>query len=222
MKSTFLILCACLCLTSAAQAGTVWSNGDVLAGGNSCDTQVNNVCASTSWTVADNFQVLGPTTISAFTYNDVPISGTYTGTLWGIWNGDPFAGGFVVASGAATGTATAAAAGTEQVTVDGLSVHLDAGTYWLAIQTQLNDLVWARANAGGGGLTGYEQWDGGPSSGGSAFRFNLAGDTAFTLQGTNAPEPKGELLMGLGLIGLSLLFRLLAGRRNSVDRVSRF
>jgi hypothetical protein len=196
-----------LAASLTANGAIVWDNGN--ADGNTfrCDTSsAATVCGGDGWTVADDFTLSAATIITGFTYNDFVSSGSeldYLGTNWAIFDGDPFLVAPIF-TGSTGGVLSAGDAGSILVTVTGLSINLNAGTYWLAIQTQLdNDGLWTRASAPGAGLPGFKQYSGDGN-------FNdVSGDTAFTLTDgvTTTPEPAMSMLMGVGLVGLGLMKR---------------
>src|SRR5437762_1117403 len=94
---------------------------------NRCDTNniITSGCGTTGWTVGDDFTLGSGGTVTGFSYNDfiagLGLVSDYTGTVWNIWNGDPFTTGAVVASGSTVGVVSAGVAGTELVVVTGLN-----------------------------------------------------------------------------------------------------
>lgn len=192
----------CFALLNSASASVLFDNGGVAGPTGRCDTQ-NTACGGTGWMVADDFILAANSTITGFTYNDYIDSeprSAYTGTVWNVWNGNPFFGGTIVASGLSMGLITDGAAGSRLVTVNGLNVDLSMGTYWLGIQTQqARHGVWDRGHTDGAAGNAI-QWDGPTDHSASDADNGLNRETPFTVLGTTAtPEPSTLLLMAAGI-----------------------
>ena len=99
-----------LLAANGLQAANLWSNGAIntsFSNANVCDSGPNSCgnAGGAQWTIFDNFNVPAsskPWNVSGFDFTDFLINtptSDYKSTNWSIWNGDPFSGGKLVASG---------------------------------------------------------------------------------------------------------------------------
>jgi hypothetical protein len=207
--------------------GALWTNGTVSTtpSGTICEGACGSISGTPVFTIFDNFTVTGAGwTVNGFDYSDFFVNTPttqYQSTNWSIWLGDPLSGGTLVASGnniATLGTPDCTVGVNTclvQLTVNNLSVHLNAGTYFLGTGSlETGGSTTYRAYASGNGLPGFQQSNGSTSGVpgshwtlGSVNSFISGSDSAFDILGNPIPEPGTFALMGLAITGLWLTQR---------------
>ena len=197
---------------AGAGAATLWNNGAPQADAGYCSASGQS-CASTGWTVYDDFQLTEASTLTGLTYasnfyiwDSTPAA--YESTNWSIWSADPrtnFAAG-PLASGTSVGANVTAASGFTTTTLSDLKVALAAGTYWLGLQ---NNTMGSSISSYVASATPRLSQASLGADAGVYFAPDLP-DAAFTLQGyagvSAVPEPAAWAMMitGFGLAGAAL------------------
>lgn len=179
---------------SLAHAGVI-SNGAPTSKHAYCISGPSSCGGSRTWTVYDQFTTNSAVTVTGFANWNYMNSGVYSMTNWSIWSSTPMATSSTpLASGSSI--ATFSPYDHTLASIDGLSVNLAAGTYWLGISHQLV----------GNGIWEYRVSDNGQSNAlqhdGVSNAFYDLPDMAFTVT-TAVPEPEtyGMLLAGLAFVG---------------------
>lgn len=224
----------CLLVMSGAglNAGTLWNNGVVST--NTIPTPFSDSLDNGvgPFTMFDNFTV-SPIgwVVQGFDITDFFVSTPttdYKSTTWSIWSGDPLTStGKLIATGTAllgvtasltniTGSCGVGFTCVEMITVTGLSVNLNTGTYYLGTTNNVASTsdetfrAYAAGHSGNPG-DGWEQSNGtitGSSwTNGNTQTVMATGDTAFDINGVFAPEPSTLILMSLALVGLGYKLR---------------
>lgn len=145
MVKKLVFLIASCCVLASAQAAVLFTNGAITASGDNCDQGPTGCGASNGigFTYADNFSLTANSLVTGFAYTDFFFQGStsdYLSTQWSIWSGNPAQpGATALFSGSAIANVSAngAFAGSFEFTVDGLSLQLDDGVYWLGIKNQV-------------------------------------------------------------------------------------
>ncbi len=204
MKKPIFLAAILLLASTAALADTTFYN-QTWDGGNTnrCDTNTPT-CASTGWTVYDNFTVpTGVKNISDFTYTDFIFSGSwsdYVSTNWTVFGpnaSNPF--GTPTYSGTSVASLTDLGGGNMMLTITGLNLAITPGNWIVGFQnnmTNSSDITGRGTSGTGDGV--YWQQDNA-----AAFQFTLGGNTAFSVStsSTVSPEPSTLLMLGTGLLG---------------------
>jgi hypothetical protein len=158
--------------------------------------------------VSDSFVVAGTTTIAGFDFGVWKSGDTLSSVQWSITSGEN--SGTVFGSGTASGanlsdwfiSTNQFGYDIDKISVTGLSVGVNAGTYWLNLQNAAvpsGDPVFWDENSGQG-CSG----NGCPSSASESSVGTIASE-AFTIHGGSLglPEPSSILLFGSGILGLA-------------------
>lgn len=192
----FIVAIAIVASASLAQAGVVFDNGGPAGDSFRCISGPDACGGSGTWTIYDQFTLNAATTVSGFAnWNYEYYGGAYASTNWSIWTSTPTNGGSALYSGSSTATISSDQ-GSTLASVNGLSISLAAGTYWLGINHTVNDGIWTYAF----------------SSNGISDAIQLDGDTvtnpdhrdmAFTISAVPEPETYAMLLAGLGILGFA-------------------
>jgi len=185
-------------LASASQAAVAFDNGPIGVSAGWCDSGVGQ-CGGGSWTIADNFSLSTKSVVTGLdTWNGYGNIGDYVSTNWSIWASQPTGLTAPIASGNAVGTVSMDS-GFMLAAVSGLSVTLDAGSYWIGFSHQ---------------LTGATPWTYVTSLSGQNDVIQLNGnyintsnqtDAAFRIHATAVPEPSSLALImgGLAVVGVA-------------------
>lgn len=177
-----------------AYAGVVYDNGSPTGPTSQCISGPSVCQGSGTWSIYDQFTLASANTVSGFAvWNYASPSGNYAGTNWSIWTSAPTNGGVALYSGSSIATLSTDQA-YQVTTVDGLSINLAAGTYWLGINHTVYNSVWAYAYSSAATADAI-QMDG------DTFRFPNQLGLAFTISAVPEPETYAMLLAGLALVG---------------------
>lgn len=184
---------------SLAQAGVVFNNGAPAGDSHVCISRYIDCNRAGAWTVYDQFSLTTDATVTGFANWNLQagIQGTwYYGTNWSIWSASPANSGVILYSGKSVGTVSDDGR-YKFVSVDGLSLDLAAGTYWLGINHDASSQVgWTYAYS-------TSQPDNAVVSNGSDTFINRRA-LAFTISAVPEPETYAMLLAGLGLVGFAV------------------
>jgi|SRR5208283_2780340 len=201
----------CLTLMLPASAQVLYDDGPI-------NGNVDAWTINFGFVVSDTFTLLNNSTVSGFNFGAWEFPGdTLTSVGWSITSQPD--GGTLYGSGTASGSNL-----TDQfisinqfgfdidlITVSGLNVNLNAGTYWLNLQNAMvpsGDPVYWDENSGIG-CKGDNGMGGGCPSG-AAFGFEPIPPEAFDITGTSGgttPEPSSIVLFASGVLGVAGLKR---------------
>lgn len=192
----FLAVMAMATMSGLAHAGVVFDNGAPAGNSYHCISGPNVCQGSGTWTVYDQFSFDSAVTVTGFAnWNLGQVDQFYTATNWSIWTSTPTNGGTPLYSGSSKPTISLDR-GYLLATVDGLSIDLAAGNYWLGITHILTwHNVWTYAVSANGQADSL-------ALDGSTYAFDNNPDMAFVITGV-VPEPEtyAMMLAGLGLVG---------------------
>jgi len=195
IKKFFAVIAVTL-IGGLAQAGVVFDNGAPADNSYHCISGPNVCMGSGTWTVYDQFSLDSPTTVGGFAnWNLGQVEQFYSATNWSIWTSTPTNGGTPLYAGSSKATLSFDR-GYVLATVDGLSLDLAAGSYWLGITHVLSwHSVWTYAVSGNGQADALALDE-------STYAFDSLPDMAFVVTGV-VPEPQtyAMMLAGLGLAG---------------------
>ncbi len=201
----------CLTLMLPASAQVLYDDGPI-------NGNVDAWTINFGFVVSDTFTLLNNSTVSGFNFGAWEFPGdALTSVGWSITSQPD--GGTLYGSGTASGSNL-----TDQfisinqfgfdidlITVSGLNVNLNAGTYWLNLQNAMvpsGDPVYWDENSGIG-CKGDNGMGGGCPSG-AAFGFEPIPPEAFDITGTSGgttPEPSSIVLFASGVLGVAGLKR---------------
>jgi len=201
----------CLTLMLPASAQVLYDDGPI-------NGNVDAWTINFGFVASDTFTLLNNSTVSGFNFGAWEFPGdTLTSVGWSITSQPD--GGTLYGSGTASGSNL-----TDQfisinqfgfdidlITVSGLNVNLNAGTYWLNLQNAMvpsGDPVYWDENSGIG-CKGDNGMGGGCPSG-AAFGFEPIPPEAFDITGTSGgatPEPSSIVLFASGVLGVAGLKR---------------
>lgn len=191
-----------LALSGLASAAVIYDNGVATGDSNRC-AETSGACSGT-WTIFDDFTLSADSEITSISW----IANLYGGesdynssNIW-VYDNDPvFNSGTLLFSYSSAGVVTSNALGFDffDITLNGLSEVLSAGSYWLGIQhdTTANFATVAQT----GFIDNATQWQ----NGGAGARFDAQPEFAFIIEGNavEVSEPSILALFGLGLLLLT-------------------
>jgi len=189
-------------LSLSAQAGVVYSNGPANGDSNRC-AEDSGACHG-SWVVFDDFTLTSATSINSIRWTTILYRGLsdYLGSRAWIYTADPvFGGGSLLKTidlQLNAVTANGVRSDAYDIVISGLDIQLGAGTYWLGMQQDTNASYGTVACSSCGTGNGT-QW----SNDGTGFRNPTNHEFAFSIEGSDVPEPAPLALFGLAALGLA-------------------
>lgn len=206
LRILFFAALSSLMLSGAATAAVLFDNGTA-TGNQTNPSQTGGVYTGFSYYVADDFTLVSNSTINSVHWTLKVFGGA--GSLpnlngaraWILSAPGPLSSNTLHTITLQSGTPTAHAtlAETYDLTLNGLSISLNAGTYWIAFQSDLSGPGLAASslsNASGNS----EIW----TATGSTALFPQQSEVAFRIEGTSAPVPLPSTLGLLLLSGLAI------------------
>ena len=208
MKRTVAIVGVVLGLmTCGAQAAVLYNNGAAASNSSRC-AEDSGACSGT-WTVFDDFTLSSAATITDIKWTTYLYGGLsdYNGARAWVYSADPVFGNGTLLATVVTqvGSPARSSLGGNfyEIDLSGLSISLNAGTYWLGIQhdtTASYATVACTTACRSGNST---QWQ----NSGAGMRNYDAVSYAFSLESNQISTPATLALLGFGLIGIGAVNR---------------
>ncbi|MBA4109058.1 MAG: hypothetical protein C0487_05650 [Leptothrix sp. (in: Bacteria)] len=184
-------------LAGVSNAAVVYDNGSIGPSTYWCVSGMNQ-CGGESWTIADNFTLSAAAVVTGLDNWNLGGPAGYVSTNWRIWANQPTSLGETIASGNAVATISEDA-GFTLASLSGLSVSLDAGSYWIGFSHVLNSYdPWTYVTSSSGQANAVQLSERGVNISGLA-------DAAFRLHTSAVPEPESValILAGLAVVGVA-------------------
>ena len=206
--ASLAILCLMLATAPAwAQLTLVYSNGPI-------NGTTDGWTINFGYIVSDSFELFDATNVRLFTFGAWEFPGDAMSSVdWSITSGEN--GGTVYGSGTASGTnlsdkfisTNQFGYDIDMITVSGLNLNLNAGTYWLNLQNAAvpsGDPVYWDENSGVGCPS-----PGCPSQASESAVGTIASEAfaIYSTKGGTTAEPSSVMLFGSGILGLAGILR---------------
>ncbi|MGX9698099.1 PEP-CTERM sorting domain-containing protein [Janthinobacterium lividum] len=200
MKFKSILIALVVTLGTSLAHANVISNGSPTSPSKRCITGPNSCGGSGTWTVYDQFTTDSAVTVTGFANWNAMTRGVYSVTNWSIWSSTPMANSRLPLASGSSIAAFSITAGHTLASIDGLSVKLAAGSYWLGINHQLLGNGYWEYFASDNGQSNAMQHDG------ASRAFYDRPDMAFTVT-TAVPEPETYAMLLAGLAFVSFAAR---------------
>lgn len=204
MRAAFIssIAMVAAMLAGNSHAAVAYDNGGIGALSNWCDSG-NNQCAGNAWAIVDDFKLGIKSVVTGLdTWSGYGNINDYVNTNWSIWSSRPDGLNAPIASGTSVGTITQDS-DFFLAAVSGLSVELEAGTYWIGYSHLLTgEMPWTYVMSGSGVSNALQLRI---DTDNQVAGVNQSGlqDAAFRIHATAVPEPGNIALVigGLAAVG---------------------
>lgn len=204
MRTAFLssFAMAAAMLAGNSHAAVAYDNGGVGSLITWCNSG-NNQCAGDAWTIVDDFKLGSKSVVTGLdTWSGFGNINDYVNTNWSIWSSKPDGLKAPIATGTSVGTVTDDA-GFFLAAVSGLSVELEAGTYWIGYSHLLSgETPWTYVKSGSSVSNALQLGFRTATQSAWVNQSNLP-DVAFRIHASAVPEPGTVALVigGLAAVG---------------------